>query len=124
MAQAVLSGTIPSFGILQEVDDMLALKVQVIQAELELPVIPAVAAGHRDAESVARATGSSSAGMRVLLDGLCALGLLRWSDDAYALTPTVEACLVPGTPTYCAARFLDDLRAGDHFVENIGPARS
>jgi SAM-dependent methyltransferase len=119
MTQPVVSGTIPSFGILEEVDDVLALKVQVVRAALELEVIPAVAAGHRDADSVALATGCSLAGMRILLDGLCALGLLGWSDAAYSLTPTAEAYLVPGKPTYSAGRFLDDLRAGDHFTENI-----
>ena len=87
MTQSVVSGTIPSLGILEEVDDVLATKVQIVRAALELEVIPAVAAGHRDAESIARATGCSPAGMRILLDGLCALGLLRWSDGAYSLTP-------------------------------------
>ena len=119
MTQPVVSETVPSLGILNEVDNVFALKVQVVRAALELEVIPAVAAGHRDAESVARATGCSLAGMRILLDGLCALGLLRWSDGAYSLTPTAEAYLVPGKPTYCARMFLDSLRAGDHFTENI-----
>jgi 2-polyprenyl-3-methyl-5-hydroxy-6-metoxy-1,4-benzoquinol methylase len=116
---SVASGTIPSFGILEEVDNVLALKAQIVRAALELEVIPAVAAGHRDAERIARATGCSLAGMRILLDGLCAVELLRWSDGTYSLTPTAEAYLVPGKPTYCATRFLDDLRAGDHFTENI-----
>jgi len=119
MTQSLVSGTFPSLGILQEVDDVLALKVQIVRAGLELEVIPAVAAGHRDAESIARATGCSLAGMRILLDGLCALGLLRWSAEAYSLTPTAEAYLVPGMPTYCAGLFLGDLRAGDQFTENI-----
>jgi 2-polyprenyl-3-methyl-5-hydroxy-6-metoxy-1,4-benzoquinol methylase len=119
MTQSVVPGTVPSLGILEEVNSDLALKVQVVRAALELEVIPAVAAGHRDAESIARATGCSQAGMRVLLDGLCVVGLLSWSDGAYSLTPTAEAYLVPGKPTYCAGRFLDVLRAGDHFTENI-----
>lgn len=126
MTQSVVSGTIPSLGILEEVDDVLALKVQIVRAALELEVIPAVAAGHRDVESIAGATGCSRAGMGVLLDGLCAVGLLRWSDGAYSLTPTAEAYLVPGRPTYCAGLFLADLRAGDHFTEHVrtGQVRS
>jgi 2-polyprenyl-3-methyl-5-hydroxy-6-metoxy-1,4-benzoquinol methylase len=119
VTQPSVSGSIPSLGILEEVDNVLALKVQVVRAALELEVIPAVAAGHRDSESIARATGCALAGMRILLDGLCALGLLSWSDGVYSLTPTAEAYLVPGKPTYCARMFLDDLRAGDHFVDNI-----
>jgi ubiquinone/menaquinone biosynthesis C-methylase UbiE len=119
VTQSVVPQTAPSLGLLEEVDDVLALKVQVVRAALELEVVPAVAAGHRDAESVALATGCSVVGMRILLDGLCALGLLNWSDGAYSLSPTAEAYLVPGKPTYCARMFLDDLRAGDHFAENI-----
>jgi ubiquinone/menaquinone biosynthesis C-methylase UbiE len=61
--------------------------------------------------------------MRILLDGLCALGLLRWSDRAYTLTSTAAAYLVPGRPTYCAEMILGDLRAGDHFAENIRTGR-
>jgi len=113
------SGTIPSLGILEEADDVLVIKVHIIRAALELEIIPTVAAGHHDAESIARATGSSPAGMRILLDGLCVLGLLRWSDGAYALTPTSETYLVPGKPTYCAPMYLDDLKAWDHFTEHI-----
>jgi len=123
MSQSAASGTIPPLGILQEVDDVLALEVQVVRAALELEVIPAVAAGHCDVESIARATGCSLAGMRILLDGLCAIELLRWSDGAYSLTPTAEAYLVPGSSSYYARMLLEDLRAGDHFTENVRTGR-
>ena len=123
MTQSAVSGTYPSLGILQEVDDILALKVQIVRAALELEVIPAIAAGHRDAESIARATGCSVTGMRILLDGLCAVELLRWSDVAYSLTPTAETYLVPGKPTCYAGLLLDDLRAGDLFTENVRTGR-
>jgi ubiquinone/menaquinone biosynthesis C-methylase UbiE len=119
VTQSAVSGTIPSLGILDEVDNVFVIKAQIVRTALELEVIPAVAAGHRDAESIARATGCSQAGMRVLLDGLCALGLLSWAEGAYALTPTAEAYLVPGKPTYCAPMYLDDLRAWDQFTANI-----
>jgi ubiquinone/menaquinone biosynthesis C-methylase UbiE len=115
----VVSETIPSLGILEEVDNVLALKVQIVRAGLELEVIPVVAAGHRDAQSIAQATGCSLAGMRILLDGLCALGLLSWSDGAYSLSSTAEAYLIPGTLTCYAGILLDSLRAGDRFTENV-----
>ena len=57
--------------------------------------------------------------MRILLDGLCALGLLGWSEGTYSLTPTSEAYLVPGKPAYCARMFLDDLRSWDQFTEHV-----
>jgi ubiquinone/menaquinone biosynthesis C-methylase UbiE len=119
VTQSAVSGTIPSLGILEEVDNSLVVKAYIVRAALELEVIPAVAAGHRVAESVARATACSLAGMRILLDGLCALGLLSWSDGAYALTPTAETYLVPGKPAYCARMFLDDLRTWDQFTDSI-----
>lgn len=83
-------------------DNEHAIKAQLVRTALELGVIPTVAAGHHDAEGIAAASGCSPAGMRILLDGLCALGLLRWSEGAYTLTATAEAYLVPGKPTYCA----------------------
>ena len=119
MTEPVATETVPSLGILDEVDNSLVVKVHIFRAALELDVIPAVAAGHRDAESIARATGCSPVPMRVVLDGLCVLGLLHWSHGAYSLTPTAEAYLVPGKPTYCARMFLDDLRTWDHFTENV-----
>lgn len=126
MARSTVPAPIPSLGVLEEVDGVFAIKTQIVRAALELAVIPAVAAGHRDADAIARATGCSPTGMRILLDGLCALGLLRWADGAYALTPTAETYLVPGTPTYAAPMFLDDLRAWDDFTESVrtGEARA
>jgi len=115
--------TAPSLGVLQEVDDEHVTRTQLVRAALELEVIPAVAAGHRHVEEVARATGCSMAGMRALLDGLCALKLLRSSDGGYALSDTAEAYLVPGSPSYCAPIFLDDLRAWDRFTETVRTGR-
>jgi len=109
----------PSLGILQGVDDVHVIKSQIVRTALELEVIPAVAAGHHDVAAIAAATDCSPAGMHILLDGLCALGLLRWSDGTYALTPTAEAYLVPGKPTYCAPLYLDDLRSWDHFTQHV-----
>jgi ubiquinone/menaquinone biosynthesis C-methylase UbiE len=123
MAEATGPETAPSLGILAEVDDEHVTRTQIVRAALELDVIPAVAAGSHDAEAIARVTGCSTAGMRVLLDALCALKLLRWSDGAYALTPTAEAYLDPDSPANCAAIFLDELRAWDRFTEAVRTGR-
>lgn len=119
MTASVAAAPIPSLGILDDVDNDFAIKSHILRTALELEVVPAVAAGHHDAESIAAAAGCSPAGMRILLDGLCALGLLRWSDDAYALTPTAEAYLVPGKPSYCAPMYLHDLQTWDEFTEHV-----
>ncbi|MFI5259278.1 MAG: hypothetical protein ACHQ01_06690, partial [Candidatus Limnocylindrales bacterium] len=67
MTEPVATETVPSLGILEEIDNFLVVKVHIFRTALELEVIPAVAAGHRDAESIARATGCSPMPMRVLL---------------------------------------------------------
>ncbi len=118
VGEAVLESA-PTLGILSEVDDDHVPRTQIVRAALELEVIPAVAAGNHDTDAIARATGCSTVGMRVLLDGLCAVRLLRWSDGAYDLTPTSEAYLDPGSPAFCAEIFLDDLRAWDRFTETV-----
>jgi len=123
MGEAAGPESAPSLGILAEVDDDHVTRTQIVRAALELDVIPAVAAGNHDAEAIARATGCSTAGMRVLLDALCALKLLCWSDGAYALTPTAQAYLDPGSPANCAEIFLDDLRAWDRFTETVRTGR-
>jgi 2-polyprenyl-3-methyl-5-hydroxy-6-metoxy-1,4-benzoquinol methylase len=119
MAASVVSAPTPPITILDEIDNDFAIRAHILRTALELDVVPAIAAGHRDAAAVARATGCSPVGIRVLCDGLCALGLLRWVDGAYALSPTADAFLVPGTPTYCAPLFLEDLRSWDSFTENV-----
>ena len=99
---------------------MLALKVQVVRAALELEVIPAVAAGHRDAESVARATGCSlrrdanpaRRPVRPRAAALVRRRLLTHPDERRRISS-------PGSPRTAPGCFLDDLRAGDHFTENI-----
>lgn len=114
---------VPPPGILWEVDVELASKVQIVRAALELEVIPAVAAGHRDVDGIARATGCSIEGMRVLLDGLCVVGLLAWSDGSYELTPTSRMYLVPESPGYYGELVLADLKAADRFTENVRTGR-
>jgi 2-polyprenyl-3-methyl-5-hydroxy-6-metoxy-1,4-benzoquinol methylase len=119
MALTVEPSSAPSLGVLTDVDNDHVRRTQIVRAALELDVIPAVAAGNHDPDAIARATGCSIGGMRVLLDGLCAVKLLHWSDGAYALTPTAEAYLDPGSPAYCAEVFLDDLRAWDRFTDTV-----
>lgn len=119
MTTSTAPETAPTLGIISQVDDDHVIKTQIVRAALELEVVPAIAAGHHDAGSIARATSCSSAGVRALLDAMCVVGLLRWSEDGYALTPTAEAYLVPSSPAYCAPIFLDDLRAWDGFVDTI-----
>lgn len=77
-------------------------KATVLQAALELDVFTTIAEGHHTLKEIVAATQCSERGMRILLDALCPLGLLSKSGDDYFLTPTSEAFLVRGKPTYYA----------------------
>jgi hypothetical protein len=67
---------------------------------LELDLFTAVAAGHRLLEEIVSVTQTGERGMRILLDALCPLGLLSRSGREYLLTPTSDAYLVRGRPTF------------------------
>jgi len=58
-------------------------------AQLEKPVVPA---------DVASALGWSERGVRMLLDGLVALGLVERDGPNYRNTAAASACLIPGAP--------------------------
>jgi SAM-dependent methyltransferase len=116
--------TAPSLGILGAVDDEHAIKTAVVRVALELAVVPAVAAGNHDVAAIAAATGCSPSGMGVLLDAMCALGLLRAADGGLELSATAEAYLVPDSPSYCGELFLRDLQAWDRFSDAVRTGRS
>ena len=72
-----------------------------LEAAIEHKVFDLLDRGLMTAEEVARASGTSVRGMRILLNGLIALELI--SKDAagrYALTPESAAFLVRGKPDY------------------------
>lgn len=75
-------------------------KATILQAALELDVFTAIAEGHHTLKEIVAAAECSERGLRILLDALCPLGLLTKSGGVYALTPTSEAFLVRGKPTY------------------------
>ena len=75
-------------------------KATALRAALELDVFTVIARGNSNLKRIAAATNCSERGMRILLDALCPLGLLRKSHNEYSLTPPSEAFLVRGNPTY------------------------
>jgi len=75
-------------------------KATVLKVALELDVFTTIAQGHHTLDDIVGATQCSARGMRILLDALCPLGLLSKSRGEYFLTPTSEAFLVQGKPTY------------------------
>jgi SAM-dependent methyltransferase len=110
---------VPPLGILGDIF-WEAAKVAVIRAAIELRVIPIVGAGHRDAEDVAELAGCSRAGIRVLLDALCHLGVFCWADGGYSLSAMSREYLDPDGPVdYGEALLATDIRAFDRFTENV-----
>lgn len=73
---------------------------RVLMTAFELGVFTAVAEGNHAAEDVARATATSTRGMRLLMDALVSLDLLQKHEGAYRLLPGSEAFLAKTSPQY------------------------
>src|SRR5262249_918643 len=71
-----------------------------LEAAVRNRVFDTLADGPKDVAGVAAATGASGRGLRILMNGLVALGLLAKDGGRYALTPESDAFLVRGRPGY------------------------
>lgn len=72
----------------------------ILQAAVQLRVFDRIAGGASDATAIADEAGTSERGMRILLDGLAAIGLLDVDGERYRLTPLAGAFLVSDGPAY------------------------
>jgi len=90
---------IPSLEVIDELEYGV-WKATVLQAALELDLFTTIDKGNHTLKEIVAATECNERGMRILLDALCPLGLLTKSGGEYTLTPTSEAFLVRGKPTY------------------------
>jgi 2-polyprenyl-3-methyl-5-hydroxy-6-metoxy-1,4-benzoquinol methylase len=75
-------------------------KATALHAALELEVFTIVANGSYNIGAIAAKAGCHQRGMRILLDALCSLKLLRKRKGDYFLTPVSECFLVRDKPTY------------------------
>lgn len=71
-----------------------------IQAAVSLGVFDALAAGGRDAPSVAASIHSDSRATEILLDALAAIGLLRKDGKSFSLTEISETYLAQSSPRF------------------------
>jgi ubiquinone/menaquinone biosynthesis C-methylase UbiE len=108
----------PSLAVIEDLDYW-GLKYTLVKLTMELDIFTAVAAAQGRLEEIATAIGASQRGVRVLLDALCPAGLLQKSEGVYSLTPTAEAFLVRGTPTYCADAYLTFWRDRERLMEAV-----
>jgi ubiquinone/menaquinone biosynthesis C-methylase UbiE len=87
-------------------------KPQFIRIALLLDVFTPLASGPATAEQVAGACQSDAAGIKALLDNLCAAQVLEQNGDRYGLMLTAETFLVRGRKAY----------VGDMILDYTGPA--
>ena len=80
----------------------------VLKSAIELDFFTAIDDGAHTAEAVAKRSGASERGARILCNYLTVLGLLQKSDGAYQLTTESSAFLSKRSPTYLGttAKFL------------------
>jgi SAM-dependent methyltransferase len=83
----------------------------ILQAAVRIGVFDRIAEGSERADAIAAASGADERGIRILLDGLAALGLLETRDGGYALSPMAGAFLVSSRPTYLGG--MVEIMAGD-----------
>lgn len=76
------------------------VRATVLKAAIELEIFTRIAEGHRTVPALSRIGGTNERGTRVLLDALCFTGLLVKQHTEYRLSPTADAFLVKGKPSY------------------------
>ncbi len=84
------------------------LRATVLKAAIELEIFTRIAEGHRTVPALSRIGGTNERGTRILLDALCFIGLLTKQHTEYKLSPTAEAFLVKGKPSYYGDALLGD----------------
>jgi SAM-dependent methyltransferase len=97
----------PNRDVLEDLAFGLA-KAAVLKAAIELEIFTRIAEGHRTVPALARLGSLTERGTRILLDALVFMGLLGKSHTEYKLSPTAEAFLVKGKPTYSGDALLGD----------------
>ena len=74
---------------------------QILDAALEYDFFTLISKGFNSAEEIAREAGTDARATRIVLDSLPALSLIEKRDGKYFLTPSAQAFLVKGKPSYC-----------------------
>jgi precorrin-6B methylase 2 len=71
-----------------------------VEAALENRVFDLLDAGAKSVDEVAKASGASARGLRILMNGLVALDLLAKNSEEYSLTPESSTFLVTTKPSF------------------------
>src|SRR4051812_114865 len=83
-----------------------------LKAAVELNLFTQIARGNHDVQTIAKAVGASSRGVRILCDYLVISGFLSKNGEAYALTIDSATFLNQDSPAYfgSALKFMLDPR--------------
>jgi ubiquinone/menaquinone biosynthesis C-methylase UbiE len=81
---------------------------RVLAVGLQLGLFTEIAQGKKTAAAIAKACSASERGVRMLLDGACALGLLTKKAGNYELGLIASEYLVRGKPDYMGEFFAND----------------
>jgi len=76
------------------------LRLPILRAGIELEVWAKIAGGYRTAKDIACAVNANQDGMRLLLDALTVMKLLKKQERVYSLPDWAEYYLLPDKPTY------------------------
>jgi SAM-dependent methyltransferase len=101
-----VSGEPVGFSAIEQLEDD-ALRIAVVRTALELDLFTALADRPCTAAEVAHPKGVSERGVTVVLDALCAMGLLDKPDGAYALTQLSSHYLARNNAGYYGKTLLD-----------------
>ena len=90
----------------------------IIGAAVANNVFETLAGGAKNVEEVSRETGSSTRGLRAIMNALVGLDLLKKSGDKYALTPESDAFLISNKPGTLAGFFsMNRVRLMQHWMK-------
>ena len=79
----------------------------VLKGSLELHVFDHLSLAPQDVDSLSRTLGAHSSSLRILVDALVAIGLLKTTPQGYALTDVSANFLVSTKPSYLGGLLID-----------------
>src|SRR5262245_7211751 len=73
---------------------------QTLATAVDIDLFSKIAAGHRTVDALAKATGCTPRGVRMVADAMAGLGLVTKDAKGYGLAPDAQQFLVRGSPAF------------------------
>ena len=96
----------------------------IISTAVELDLFTCIDNGHSTVEALARETGSSNRGLRILLDALAGLRYLEKADGHYRLAPVARVYLSQRSPSYLGGVVLHSRQLQANWMRLTGVVRT